>query len=138
MYHNCLIWLGIWGFRSWGGIQSPLATVIHSEAPVVTGATVNPPQIDAPPVVITAATGVPLAELGDLIDNNQAASTLQQRQPNEPQGPRTSAALPGPQAGNAPPQQSTATYGGSSSSGGGAPTATSSLTTGGLPVSKGP
>ena len=67
-YHRCLSWHSIWGLRSWQGWLSPLATVIHPAAPVITAAHINPPQVDAPPLVITAADGVLLADLTNLIE----------------------------------------------------------------------
>ena len=67
-YHRCLIWLSIWGPRAWQGFISPLASIVHPVAPVITAAHINPPQIDAPPLIIAAADAVPLADLTNLID----------------------------------------------------------------------
>ena len=47
--------------------------IIHPDAPVVTAADVNPPQIDVPPVTIAAAIGVPVDQLPDLLDVHLAA-----------------------------------------------------------------
>ena len=54
-------------------ITSHLATVVHPATIHITANDVNPPQIDAPPLAITAAAGIPLDDLlGDIIDIDQA------------------------------------------------------------------
>ena len=67
-FHPCLIWDPRWGPRSWNGPVSPACPTIHPVTQVATAAHINPPQIDPPPLPITATEGVPLAALPDLVD----------------------------------------------------------------------
>ena len=76
-YYNCLQWQPSWENRVWPGVPSQVATVVHPIAAVLTAGDINPPQVDAPPIVIAAAEGIPLADLlGDIIIPDPIPSSI--------------------------------------------------------------
>ena len=52
------MWYETWGPRRWEGT---LASHAHIFAAPTTNVAINPPQIDAPPFTVTAATGILVA-----------------------------------------------------------------------------